>query len=414
MRPPTYPLPDSFSHFSEASFWLSPFISLIVRVTALLELQILVKLSSEEDDNIHLEQPLREQFSSFFDISSSAHGDDIDGQPNTEPQSARKKIAKLSLRAESESDNDSWSSDDSDDSDDSDEDETDAKADTAKVNFNHTSIRQYFQAGINTKVGAAGIDTLESKVHVVRVLLKSIVEWKQWSGFDADSGSSASGTELGSQTSASTAEHDQDQENDKSGSNQVTSEAGSDDDDDDPNANALIAYAASNWHLHLAALDPAMLQSEDKSAIAALLIRLFRDREIIWIWIEDVEDFSSKWLETRENVQLVYGWLQHFLTLGLLSGEDADWVKALDSASTEALLAIVMDEFAKDWLENEDSTWSGNTVFQWLKKYTEVVSAFPGQYCAKVPFWASRTLLKDTAREMSCKVSRVRSINTLD
>jgi hypothetical protein len=110
----------------------------------------------------------------------------------------------------------------------------------------------------------------------------------------------------------------------------------------------------------------------------------------------------------------VYGWLQHFLTLGLLSGEDADWVKALDSASTEALLAIVMDEFAKDWLENEDSTWSGNTVFQWLKKYTEVVSAFPGQYCAKVPFWASRTLLKDAAREMSCKVSRVRSINTLD
>jgi hypothetical protein len=343
-----------------------------MRATALPELQILVKLSSEEDDDINLEQPLREQLSSFFDISSSGQGDNIDGQPNAEPQSARTKKVKLSLRAESDSDGDSWSSSDSDDDS---EDDIDARPDSAKVNFNHTSIRQYFQAGINTRVGEAGIDIQESKVHVVRVLLKSIVEWKQWSGFDARSGSSASGTELGSQTSASTTEHDQDQQADESESNTGTSEAGSGGDDDEPNANALIAYAASNWHLHLAALDPATLRPEDKSAIALLLCRLFRDREIIWIWIEDVEDFSSKWLETRANVQLVCRWLQHFLELGLLTGEDADWVKTLGSDSMEALLAIVMDEFAKDWLENEDSTWSGSTVFQWLSTYTKVVSA---------------------------------------
>ena len=340
------------------------------------ELQILVKLSSEEDGDIHLEQPLREQFSSFFDISSTAHGNDTDGQSNTEPLSARSKKAKLSLRAESDSDDDSWSSSDSSDSS---EDDSNAKADSAKVNFNHTSIRQYFQAGINTKVGAAGTDTLESKVHVVRVLLRSIVEWKQWSGFDADSGSSASGGEVGSQTSPGAMEHDKDHETDDSEIPEGASDAGSDSDDDDPNANALIAYAASNWHLHLTALDPATLRSEDNGAIAPLLIKLFRDRDIIWIWIEDVEDFSKKWLETRENVQLVYRWLQHFLTLGLLSGEDADWVKSLGSGSTEDLLAIVMDEFAKDWLENKDSTWSGSTIFGWLATYTEVVSVFSCQ-----------------------------------
>jgi hypothetical protein len=323
----------------------------------------LVKLSGEEDEEIYLEQPLREQFSSFFDISSSAHGDDADGQLNNEPQSARLKKAKLSLRAESESDYDSWSSSDSDGDS---EDESDAKPYTAKVNFNHTSIRQYFQAGVNTKVGAAGIDALESKVHVIRVLLKSIIEWKHWSGFDTRS-------------SASATEHDQDLPADDSESNEIASSTTSDPGEDEPNANALIAYAASNWHLHLAALDPAAPQPEDNRAIAPLLIRLFRDREVIRVWIEDVEDFSSKWLETRENVRLSCRWLRYFLELGLLTGDDAAWVKTLGSDSTEALLAIVMDEFAKDWLENENSTWSGSTVFQWLSTYTKMVSAFSFQ-----------------------------------
>lgn len=320
----------------------------------------MVKLSSEEEDDVHLEQPLREHFSSFFDIGSLAHRDNANGQPNNEPQSARAKKAKLSLRAESDSDDDSWSSTDSDDSS---EDDDDAKADTAKVNFNHTSIRQYFQAGVNTKVGPAGIDAFESKVHIVRVLLKSMVEWKQWSGFDA-------GTNAQSHIS------DQKQNADETDSNE-SDPADRSTDDDNTNANALIAYAASNWHLHLAGLDPETLRLEDKIAIAPLLIRLFRDRDIIWIWIEDVEDFSSKWLETRENVQLVCRWLQHFQALDLLSGEDADWVKTLSSGSTEALLAIVMDEFARNWLENEDSTWSGSTVFQWLATYTELASALP-------------------------------------
>jgi hypothetical protein len=277
------------------------------------------------------------------------------------------------LRAESDSDNDSWTSSDSDDDS---EDESDAKPYTAKVNFNHTSIRQYFQAGVNTKVGVAGIDTLESKVHVVRVLLRSIVEWKHWSGYDAHSGSSAPDRETDSQVSANATDHDKDHQVDQSESSEGGSDASTDSDDDEPNANALIAYAASNWHLHLAALDPGALGLEHKSAIAPLLVRLFRDREIIWIWIEDVEDFSLKWLETRENVQLVFRWLQHFLEIGLLTGDDADWVSSLGTNLTEALLAVVMDEFAKDWLENEDSTWSGSTVFEYLSTYIKVVSPF--------------------------------------
>lgn len=320
-----------------------------------------------------MEQALREQFSSFLDISSSAHGAGAGGGLDSEPQSARTKKAKLSLRAESDSDKDSWTSSDTDDDS---EDESDAKPYTAKVNFNHTSIRQYFQAGINTKVGVAGIDSLESKVHVVRVLLRSIVEWKHWSGYNAPSKSGASDHETDSHVSADATDHDKDHRTGQSESGGSASDTGSDSDDDEPNANALIAYAASNWHLHLAALDPVALGLEHKSAIAPLLVRLFRDREVIWIWIEDVEDFSLKWLETRENVQLVFRWLQHFLELGLLTGEDADWVGSLRTDSTEALLAIVMDEFAKDWLENEDSTWSGSTVFEYLSTYIKVVSHF--------------------------------------
>ena len=363
---------DDLFDFNELLVWTT----WAKRPMSIGELQILVKLSGEEDDEIYLEQPLREQFSSFFDITSTTHGDEPDGQSSSDTQSAILKTAKLSLRAESDSDDDSWSSSDTDDSS---AHSRNPKPDTAKVNFNHTSIRQYFQAGVNTKVGEAGIGSLESRVHVVRVLLKSIVEWKQWSGFNADSGSSASGTESGSQASTSAEERDKDQQAVHSGSLDDTSDASSDDDDDDPNANALIAYASSNWHQHLASLDPAALQPEDSSAIAPLLIRLFRDRDIIWIWIEDVEDFSQKWLETRENVQLVYRWLQHFLTLGLLSEENASWVKSLGSDSIKDLLAVVMDEFAGDWLENENSTWSGSTVFEWLATYTKVVSTLSRQ-----------------------------------
>ena len=363
---------DDLFDFNELLVWTT----WAKRPMSIGELQILVKLGGEEADEIYLEQPLREQFSSFFDITSTTHGDEPDGQSSSDTQSARLKTAKLSLRAESDSDDESCSSSDSDDSS---VDSRKSKPDTAKVNFNHTSIRQYFQAGVKTKVGEAGIGSLESRVHVVRVLLKSIVEWKQWSGFDTDSGSSAPGTESGSQASASAKERDKDQQAVHSGSPDGTSDAGSDDDDDDPNANALIAYASSNWHQHLASLDPAALRLEDSSAIAPLLIRLFRDRDIIWIWIEDVEDFSQKWLETRENVQLVYRWLQHFLTLGLLSEENAVWVKSLGSDLIKDLLAVVMDEFAGDWLENENSTWSGSTVFGWLATYAKVVSILPRQ-----------------------------------
>jgi hypothetical protein len=331
------------------------------------ELQILVKLSSEENEDIYLEQPLREQFSSFFELRL-ANEDKTGDQSTSKTDSESSKKAKLSLRAESDSDDDSWSSSESDDSS---EDEDSAKADTTKVNFNHTSIRQYFQAGINTKVGAAGIETLESKVHVVLVLLKSIVQWRQRSGFDAESESSVS----------TISEHDRDHqakdwEGVESSSGSDSDDDDDDDDDEDPNANALISYAANNWHLHLATLDPASLRPEDQSAIAPLLIRLFRDPNVIWIWVEDVEDFSSKWLETTENAQLVSRWLLHFLTAGLLSEEDAGWVRTLESGPNEGLLGIIMDEFAKSWLEDENSSWSWSTVFQWLTKYTKAVSGF--------------------------------------
>ena len=194
-----------------------------------------------------------------------ANGDEIGDQSTSKAGSESSKKAKLSLRAESDSDDDDWSSSEIDDSS---EDEDSAKADTAKVNFNHTSIRQYFQAGINTKVGAAGIETLESKVHVVLVLLKSIVQWREWSGFDSESESSVS----------SISGQGRDCQAEDSESVESSSDSDSEDDDDDPNANALISYAANNWHLHLATLDPTSLRSEDQSAIAPLLIRLFRDR----------------------------------------------------------------------------------------------------------------------------------------
>jgi hypothetical protein len=357
---------DDLFDFNELLVWTT----WAKRPMSIGELQILVKLSGEENEDIYLEQPLREQFSSFFELSSLASGDEIGDQSTSKAGPESSKKAKLSLRAESDSDDDSWSSSEIDDSS---EDEDSAKADTAKVNFNHTSIRQYFQAGINTKVGAAGIDTLESKVHVVLVLLRSIIQWRQWSGFDAESESSVS----------SISEHDGDRKAEDWESEESSSD--SDSDGDDPNANALISYAANNWHLHLATLDPASLRSEDQSAIASLLIRLFRDRGIIWIWVEDVEDFSSKWLETTENAQLVSRWLLHFLTAGLLSEEDADWVKSLESGPNEGLLSIVMDKFAKSWLEDEASSWSWSTVFQWLTKYTEAVSAFPYQNQAETP-----------------------------
>jgi hypothetical protein len=356
---------DDLFDFNELLVWTT----WAKRPMSLGELQILVKLSSEENEDIYLEQPLREQFSSFFELSSLANGDEIGGQSSSKTDSVSSKKAKLSLRAESDSDDDSRSSSELDDSS---EDEDNAKADTAKVNFNHTSIRQYFQAGINTKVGAAGIETLESKVHVVLVLLKSIAQWRQWSGFDAKSEFSVSNVSKHSRDSQA--------EDWESVEGSSDSDSDSDDnDDDDTNANALIGYAANNWHLHLASLDPASLRSEDQSAIASLLIRLFRDRNIIWIWVEDVEDFSSKWLETTENAQLVSRWLLHSLTVGLLSEEDADWVRTLETSPNEGLLGIVMDEFAKAWLENEDSSWSWSTVFQWLTKYTKAVSAFPYQ-----------------------------------
>jgi hypothetical protein len=351
---------DDLFDFNELLVWTT----WAKRPMSIGELQILVKLSSEENEDIHLEQPLREQFSSFFELSSLAVGDKIGDQSTSKTDSESSKKAKLSLRAESDSDDDGW---DSSEPDDSSKDEDSAKADTAKVNFNHTSIRQYFQAGINTKVGAAGIETLESKVHVVLVLLKSIVRWGQWSGFDAESESSVS----------SISEHDRDRQAEDWES--VESSSDSDSEDDDPNANALIGYAANNWHLHLATLDPASVRSEDQSAIAPLLIRLFRDRNVIWIWVEDVEDFSSKWLETTENAQLVSRWLLHFLTAGLLSEEDSNWVRTLESRPNEGLLGVVMDEFAKAWLENENSSWSWSTVFQWLTKYNDAVSAFPYQ-----------------------------------
>ena len=207
------------------------------------------------------------------------------------------------------------------------------------------------------------------------MLLKSIVEWKQWSGFNADSGSSASSAEISSQGSGGTQVHDDDDRE----SRDDTSDAGSESGDNDPTANALIAYAATYWHQHLAALDLAAMRPEDNNTIAPLLIRLFRDRSIIWVWIEDVEDFSQKWLETKENVQLVYRWLQYFLTQGVLPREAADWVRGLTQDSVEDLLAVTMDELAKDWLENKDSTWSGSTVFEWLKTYTEEVSIFSCQ-----------------------------------
>jgi hypothetical protein len=366
------------------------------------ELQILVKLSSEENEDIHLEQPLREQFSSFFELSSLASEEEIGSQSTSKPDSTSSKKAKHSLRVENDSDDDGWSSSEVDDSS---EDEDSAEVDTAKVNFNHTSIRQYFQAGVNTKVGAAGIETLESKVHVVIILLKSIVQWRTWSGFDAESESNAS----------SISEHGSDSqiEDGESVEGSSDSDSDDDDDDDDPNANALIGYAANNWHLHLATLDPDSLRPEDQSAIASLLIRLFRDRNIIWVWVEDVEDFSSKWLETTENAQLVYRWLLHFLTMGLLSEEDADWVRTLESGPKEGVLGIIMDDFAKTWLEDEDSTWSWSTVFQWLNKYTKVVSRFPftkirlrhhteqqkaaehGRWQTKAPFWEFQSVVAD-------------------
>jgi hypothetical protein len=353
---------DDLFDFNELLVWAT----WAKRPMSIGELQILVKLSSEEDEDIYLEEPLREQFSSFFELSSLANGEETGGQSSSKTDPASSKKAKLSLRAESDSDDDSESSSEVDDSS---EDEESAEASTAKVNFNHTSIRQYFQAGINTKVGAAGIETLESKVHVVLVLLKSIVQWRQWSGFDAESESSVS-----SISGQGPDGQDGDWESEKGSSG---SDSSDDDDDDDPNANALVSYAANNWHLHLATLDPASLRSEDQSAIASLLIRMFRDRDIVWIWVEDVEDFSSKWLETTENAQLVSRWLLHFLTVGLLSEEDANWVRSLESGPSEGLLSIIMDDFAKTWLENENSTWSWSTVFQWLTKYTEAVSAFP-------------------------------------
>jgi hypothetical protein len=351
---------DDLFDFNELLVWTT----WAKRPMSIGELQILVKLSSEENEDIYLEEPLREQFSSFFELSSLANGEETGGQSSSKTDPAGPKKAKLSLRAESDSDDDSGSSSEVDDSS---EDEESAEASTAKVNFNHTSIRQYFQAGINTKVGAAGIETLESKVHVVLVLLKSIVQWRQWSGFDAESESSVSS--ISGQGSDG---QDEDWESEKG-----SSDSDSSDDDDDPNANALVSYAANNWHLHLATLDPASLRSEDQSAIASLLIRMFRDRDIVWIWVEDVEDFSSKWLETTENAQLVSRWLLHFLTVGLLSEEDANWVRSLESGPSEGLLSIIMDDFAKTWLENENSTWSWSTVFQWLTKYTKAVSAFP-------------------------------------
>ena len=354
---------DDLFDFNELLVWTT----WAKRPMSIGELQILVKLSSEENEDIYLEEPLREQFSSFFELSSLANGEETGGQSSSKPDSASSKKAKLSLRAKSDSDDDSWSSSEVDDSS---EDEDGAEADTAKVNFNHTSIRQYFQAGINTKVGAAGIETLESKVHVVLVLLKSIVQWRQWSGFDAESKSRVS--------SISKKEPDGQDEDWESVEGSSGSDSGDDDDgDDDPNANALISYAANNWHLHLATLDPASLRPEDQSAIASVLIRLFRDRDIICIWVENVEDFSSKWLETPENAQLVSRWLLHFLTAGLLSEEDANWVRSLESGPSVGLLGIIMDDFAKAWLENENSSWSWSTVFQWLTKYTEAVSAFP-------------------------------------
>jgi hypothetical protein len=354
---------DDLFDFNELLVWTT----WAKRPMSIGELQILVKLSSEENEDIYLEEPLREQFSSFFELSSLANGEETGGQSSSKPDSASSKKAKLSLRAKSDSDDDSWSSSEVDDSS---EDEDGAEADTAKVNFNHTSIRQYFQAGINTKVGAAGIETLESKVHVVLVLLKSIVQWRQWSGFDAESKSRVS--------SISKKEPDGQDEDWESVEGSSGSDSGDDDDGDDhPNANALISYAANNWHLHLATLDPASLRPEDQGAIASVLIRLFRDRDIICIWVENVEDFSSKWLETPENAQLVSRWLLHFLTAGLLSEEDANWVRSLESGPSVGLLGIIMDDFAKAWLENENSSWSWSTVFQWLTKYTEAVSAFP-------------------------------------
>ena len=81
-----------------------------MRAIALLELQILVKLSGEEGENIYLEQALREQFSSFFVITSSAHRADNDVLLDPEPQSAKMKKVKLSLRAETKSDDGSSTS----------------------------------------------------------------------------------------------------------------------------------------------------------------------------------------------------------------------------------------------------------------------------------------------------------------
>ena len=131
---------DDLFDFNELLVWTT----WAKRPMSIGELQILVKLSSEENDDIYLEQPLREQFSSFFDISSTTHGDTVDGQSNTEPESAKSKKAKLSLRAGSDSDEDSSSSSDS-------EDDHHPKTDTSKVNFNHISIRQYCESSLDLK-----------------------------------------------------------------------------------------------------------------------------------------------------------------------------------------------------------------------------------------------------------------------
>ncbi|KAL4931965.1 NACHT and TPR domain protein [Aspergillus undulatus] len=111
-------------------------------------------------------------------------------------------------------------------------------------------------------------------------------------------------------------------------------------------------HAALNWAYHLSVAQPSECSSDDREIIAKMLLEMFRDEEVMTIWIDPCSRDCS-WLPTEANLQAIRSWWKADGVVATLTQDEQDFISSTEAEPITAFKPLVMF-CVKKWLREKN------------------------------------------------------------